>query len=238
MKPYYEHAGVTIYNADCREILPSISAESIITDPVWPNCEHIFPGVDAKRLLREALSVTDAKRVFIQIGCFSDPRFLVAVPEALPFIRVCWMEYACPSYRGRILNTGDIGYVFGACPAPRPGATVLPGKVTAIKVDKGFTRWNWDSGKNRKINHSKERHGSFHMERMPHPTPRRSEHVRWAAKWFAGSSVVDPFAGSGMTLLQCKKLGIPVTGIEIEERYCEIAAKRLEQEVFAFGEAV
>lgn len=48
MSPYYEHAGITIYHGDCREVLPQLEAESIITDPVWPDCEHIFPGIDAK----------------------------------------------------------------------------------------------------------------------------------------------------------------------------------------------
>lgn len=230
--PYYEHAGVTIYHGDCREILPSLQAESIITDPVWPNCEHIFPGIDAKRLLNEALAVANVKRLFIQIGCFSDPRFLCAVPERFAFVRVCWMEYACPSYRGRVLNTGDVGYVFGEPPAARKGATVLPGKSVARIVDKGFTRWNWDSAKNRRLG-SKERGYIAHAQRLPHPTPRRSEHVRWSAKWFAGASVIDPFCGSGMTLLQCKNLQIPVVGIDIEERYCELSAKRLGQEVLA-----
>ena len=43
MTPYYNHAGVTIYHGDCRDLLPMLSAESIITDPVWPN--SIFPKV-------------------------------------------------------------------------------------------------------------------------------------------------------------------------------------------------
>lgn len=127
---------------------------------------------------------------------------------------------ACPNYKGRLLYTSDVAYVFGEPPASKPGAHVIPGRVVSTSNDKGFARGN---GRNK----------AFRAEdaNLPHPTPRKLQHVRWLVKWFGGASVLDPFAGSGTTLLAAKAQGVPVVGIEIEERFCELAVERLAQGV-------
>lgn len=215
MKPYYEDGLVRLYCGDARELVSQVGrCDSIITDPVWPN--SIFPDVkNPRKLLAEVLKSADAQRVVIQLGCDSDPRFLGAVPRKWAFLRVCWLEYVCAGHKGRILYTGDVGYVFGAAPAWRRDAVVLPGKKTATRNDKIFLR---NTGRN-----GDRCDGSL----LPHPSPRNMQHLVWLCKWFAGESVLDPFAGSGTTLCAAKELGRKAVGIEIEERYCEVAAKRL-----------
>lgn len=73
-------------------------------------------------------------------------------------------------------------------------------------------------------------------ERVGHPTQKPMAVMRWCLAQFPDvATLCDPFCGSGTTLVAGKLLGIPAVGIEINERYCELAAQRLSQEVLNFS---
>lgn len=218
MKPYYEHAGVTIYHGDCREVMDGDphffcgSSFATITDPVWPNNSiPEFSQIDAPALLGDVLKRVFSTRLAIHLGVDSDPRAMLSAVDPIRwrFFRVCWLEIARVGYKGRLLMTGDVAYLFGDPPASRAGARVIPG------------RFMDSDGRGKQANH---------------PCPRKLNHVGWLVKWWSDpeDTVFDPFMGSGTTLVAAKNRGRRTIGIEIEEKYCEIAAKRLSQEVFAF----
>lgn len=69
-----------------------------------------------------------------------------------------------------------------------------------------------------------------------HPTQKPIQLMLWCLKFFPDAMMIlDPFMGSGTTLRAAKDLGRKAIGIEIEERYCEIAATRMSQEVMNLG---
>lgn len=211
MKPYYEHGGITIYHGDCREVMPQLSADALLTDPVWPNTSvQLFGAGDPFEMLRQAIVAAPPgiMRIAVHLGCDSDPRFLLAVPSAWPFFRVCWLDMSRPFYKGRLLAGAEVAYFFGEPPASREGARVIPGMRRDHSPDGPFPG---------------------------HPCPRKLSHAAFIVQWWSAPQdiVLDPFCGSGTTLRAAKDLGRRAIGIEIEERYCEIAAKRLSQEVMA-----
>lgn len=211
MKPYYEHAGITIYHGDCRDIISSLAFDAILTDPVWPNCpaDLLVGGDDPFRLFREFCEVVPASvvRLAVELRNDSDPRFLACVPRWLPFIQAMWCRYAMPSYLGRVLGGNEVVYVFGAPVASAPGRRVVPSMSPIAQPG----------------------------DRSPngHPCSRALTHQLFVVKWCSDEheTILDPFMGSGTTLRAAKDLGRRAIGIEIEEKYCEIAAKRMSQEV-------
>ena len=221
MTPYYADDLVTLYHGDCRELLPLVEQpDTCIVDPVWPN--SVFPGVaDPQALFADAAALLTTARLVVHLGVQSDPRFLAAVPARYRFLRVAWLRYAKPAYRGRILIGSDVAYAFGEPPTSRPGRRVLSGETIARN-----TRTMAQASQRGNLQSNLVDYG-----KLPHPAPRRVEHVAWLVNIFSDVGVIDPFAGTGTTLVAAKSLGRRAIGIEIDERYCEIAARRCSQEV-------
>jgi site-specific DNA-methyltransferase (adenine-specific) len=188
---------------DCREILPEVQADVLITDPVWPNASPGLIGSDdPSGLLRTALEVLNpVKRLVIVLRHDSDPRFLTAVPAHYPFFRTQTLPYAVPAYIGRKLGCEEMAYCFGEPIPSAPGQRVIPGRGPMAQP----------------------------TDKTDHPCPRPLIHFRWLVHWHSTPDEVicDPFMGSSTTGVACVELGRRFIGIEIDERYFENAVKRV-----------
>lgn len=228
-KPFYQSGKVTIYNGDSREILPTLQAEDvIITDPVWPDSSPLIIGCDRPYALFREMCETipsGVKRLVFQFGCGSDPRIMSVVPDRFRFLRTVSLQYTIPSYKGRILNTGDFGYIYGAPPLWRKDRQLMPGICNSNYVEKLF----------RKGHHDRRVPSGFEItQNLPHPCTRRLQHLYWLVHFYSDTQVIDPFMGSGTTLIAAKYLGRSAIGIEIKKEYCELAVQRLSQSVMDF----
>ena len=214
MRPYFQEAGITIYHGDCREILPELEPQVIMTDPVWPNCP---PGKIAGHERPYELFVEfcdlipdSVGRLVVEFRNDCDPRFLAPVPSRLRFLQAMWLQYVMPGYLGRVLGGNELAYVFGTPIRFAEGRQVIPS--VSPKAQPGDRPANG------------------------HPMSRALIHQKFVVNWCSDADelIVDPFCGSGTTLEAAKHHGRRAIGIEIEERYCELAVKRLAQGVLDF----
>lgn len=195
----------TLILGDCREVLPELQADVLITDPVWPNCPAgLLQGSDDPAGLMAAAmaAMHPVRRAVVVMRHDSDPRFLSAVP--MPFFRVQILPYVIPGYIGRKLGGDEIAYCFGEPVPSAPGRRVIPGY--APKVQPGGRKANG------------------------HPCSRALVHFLWLVGWWSepGEIILDPFMGSGTTCVAAVAQGRRTIGIEIEREYFDLACRRVE----------
>lgn len=216
MKPYYEHAGITIYHGDCLEIAPQINGiTAIISDPPYGM------NWDTDSQKRYTRKIKGAGR--------AAPR---VIGDDTPFNPSPWLKYK------KVILWGYQHFA-----NKLPTGTIL---VWIKKNDESFgtflsdadTAW-FNNGHGvycfRDLGLYKIR--SMGSKDSDHPTVKPLSLMKWCidkARLDKDDLILDPYIGSGTTLRAAKDLGRKAIGIEIEERYCEIAAKRLAQEVL-FG---
>lgn len=215
MKPYYEHGGITIYHGDART-WGSVEGAAVITDPPYgisyrSNHNSSRRGKWAEWVRYENMPGIKGDDQPFDPSPYLDAPVLVVFggnycADALPPAR-CWIVWDKRDGIGPN-NQADCELAW-----------------TNLDKPSRIYRHLW-SGLLRAGRENVARSEKLH----PHQKPvGLFEFVIEYAE--TPGAILDPFMGSGTTLIAAKNLGRQAIGIEIEERYCEIAAKRLEQEV-------
>ena len=219
MQPYYEHAGIVIFHGDCREIVPTLSWDSTVSDPpygvAW-NCQR--SGFNTSR----------------KAGDFSrwmrDEEFPPIAGDETAANPAPWIRGAAAFCGGN--------YFAHLLPPSRCWVTwdKRDGIGSNDQADSELLWTNFDKPSRiyRQMWSGLLRAGRENVARTQklHPNQKPEGLMEFVISYGEICSVIlDPFMGSGTTLVAAKRLGRQAIGIEIEERYCEIAAKRLSQEV-------
>lgn len=212
MKPYYDHAGITIYHGDCREILPQLpdkSVDLVLTDPPY--------GIGLSRNSRPRIAGDDNADAWdvVLLG-LKIPKLVFASPKK-PWSGE-WRQYLVWDKGPAVGGGGD------------PGS---------------FWKFDWEL--------IQSNHASFYGKRDSsvlrfwvgptdsphHPAEKPLALLRYMIHktTLEEQTILDPFMGSGTTLVAAKQLGRKAIGIEVEEKYCEIAVKRLQQEMLPLAPA-
>lgn len=203
--PYYEEPGITIYHGDCREILPQLpNVDLVLTDPPY------------------GIGYTNTQHV----GQRKKQR-------ALGFDIVPWPDKSFDRI-DLIAHAGAHAIIWGGnyygLPSTRAWLCWLKPDAPPSMGHFELAWTNLDIC-TRLITHSIS---ATNQERVGHPTQKPLAVFAWCLSFVPlAQTILDPFMGSGTTLRAAKDLGRQCIGIELEEKYCEIAVNRLRQEVLA-----
>lgn len=208
--PYYEHGGIRIFHGDCREILPSLGGFDLcLTDPPYGI------GRDGSR---KSTGSHGGRKAYQFKGW----------DKAAPGGDFFALLFQCSEHQiiwGANYFTAHLppsmGWLFwdkGQRICGSDGELAFTSFDVALRV---FT-----------LNRVE-----IALDGAQHPTQKPlklfTRCVLHADNHGSAKSIIDPFMGSGTTLVAAKNLGRQATGIDTEEEFCAIAARRLEQEVLA-----
>jgi DNA modification methylase len=212
MKPYYEHAGITIYHGDCREILPLLDFEVIVCDPPY-GLGLEFGRRNERVVGDEGIELRD----FV-LGFVDKPRITFGSPRVTRPIDV-WFTLIWD--KSELTGMGDLSF---------------PWKLTHEEIYIFGCGFKSTRRKGSVLSHPLRPAWTKHPQAVSnaHPTEKPLPLMIDLLECCPWDVVCDPTCGTGSTLHAAKKLGKRAIGIEIEEKYCEIAAKRLSQEVLEF----
>ena len=221
MKPYYQDESVTLYHGDCREILPQITelVDLVLTDPPYGVSLGEVDNGQARAKNQQPYTMFSDTQGYLET---------VVIPAFKTALKLAPRAVMTPGNRNAFLYPppSDIGVWYNPAGTGRgKWGFILAHLIFYYGIDpRAGTNATASSTWNR------QRGDGLSGD---HPCPKPLEFARWLVQKgsLEGETILDPFAGSGTTLRAAKDLGRKSIGIEIEERYCEIAAKRMSQMV-------
>ena len=231
MTPYYDADGITIYHGDCMEVLPSLGA---------PVADMLLTDIPYGEVTRPCGNFGDSARSFdkgdADLVTFELDAFVAMVVLACrsSFYVFCGIEQVSPLtvlFKQRGLTTRH-GLWIKSNPSPVNGEHLwLSGHENCVFARAPLAPFS---------EHCAPPHWRYPVgtsKRHPTEKPRALFDRLVLASSKPGETVLDPCAGSGTALEAALQLGRRAIGVELNEEYCEIAAKRLAQGVLDFGGA-
>lgn len=219
---YYAHGGIQIYHGDCRDVLPTLPVGLTVSDPPYNVAYHYDDYSDR---------LPDAEYWQFMLTVLKMPLVFIHYPEAMfplaavlcqaPSEVVAWVYHANTPRQWRSVAWFGLspdfsrdGQAYRNPTDKRVEKLIADGRAARL-----YDWWEIEQVKN--VSDEKTAH--------PCQIPRALMMRILRVTPFDGP-VIDPFCGSGTTLLAAKELGRTAIGIETSERYCEVAAMRLSQE--------
>lgn len=218
--PYYQDDSVTLYHGDCLEITEWTQADVLVTDPPygisWAPKKGGYRGAGSQRLAApvandDSTDVRDA---------------VIAAWGVKP--RIVFGSWKAP--RPNPVDHRLIWHKAGQAPGPANAAFMIQDEEIYV-TGRGFKP---SAPPLRSVITTREAR-SVVVAQVGHPTPKPVSLMELLIMRCPEGVIADPFAGSGATLLAARNQKRQAIGVELEERYCEIIAKRLDQMCLDFG---
>lgn len=212
-EPYYADESVTLYHGDCREVTEWLAADVLVTDPPY-GVAYVSNFNRDRRNAKRGRPIagdddTDVRDAVI--AAWGDRPAIVFGRWNVP--RPAGVRRRLIWDKGASVGMGDLSIPWG------------PSDEEIYVLGEGFVGKRSGSVIRSQMLMSADR------DRPDHPTPKPVGLMEALVAKCPPGVVADPFAGSGPTLDAARRLGRQAIGVEIEERYCELIAKRLAQGV-------
>jgi site-specific DNA-methyltransferase (adenine-specific) len=241
--PYYADDAVTLYLGDCVEVMAAFeggSVDSVLTDPPYSSGGRRENARSLRKSMTRAVEDDD----WIRGDAMSTPGFI-------HLLRLCGLQWR------RILIPGGHALSFIDWRMAAPLAAALETADLRQHPTLVWDKQRFGMGAVFRNQHEFIVHMTAGNPTAPqrrdvpnvlgfppvrdgdHPTEKPEPLLRTLLSVVCPSRgvVLDPFAGSGATLTAAKSLGLRAVGIEADERYCEVIAKRFDQGALDFGSA-